>query len=420
MSVPDYSQHTHLERDWFAESVLGGYANAYAQYLTERGYATGTTASYLSCFAHFTHWFSLKQASLDDLGEDLITDFLDNHLPECRCASRCRRVRTEIRAALAQLLEMLRASGECRLPSASFLTAITEEIEDFDNYLIDVRGLSLATRLPRVRQVRDFLINHFGTGPVDLNSINPADVARFMFLYTEGWKPGSIKGAGISLRSYFTFRAIQGEQTTALIAALPRVAQWRLAGLPLVLSQEEITQLLHAFDRSHATGKRDYAITRCLLDLGLRRAEVAQLTLEDVDWHAGTLRFHAKGKRIDLLPLPEATGQAIAEYLQDGRPQTTRREIFVRHRPPLNAPAGLDIVRNAVRYAAKRCGLEHRIRGTHILRHTLACRLVQAGVRFKEIADLLRHRELNTTTIYAKADLPALAQVALPWPGRQR
>jgi site-specific recombinase XerD len=113
------------------------------------------------------------------------------------------------------------------------------------------------------------------------------------------------------------------------------------------------------------------------------------------------------------------TGRAIAEYLQHGRPQTTRRELFVRHRPPLNGSAGLDIVRNAVRYAAKRCGLEHRIRGTHILRHTIAGRLVQGGARFKEIADLLRHRSLDTTTIYAKVDLKALARVALPWPGRR-
>jgi integrase/recombinase XerD len=79
----------------------------------------------------------------------------------------------------------------------------------------------------------------------------------------------------------------------------------------------------------------------------------------------------------------------------------------------------LDIIRNAVRYAAQRCGLEHRIRGTHILRHTVACRMVQSGARFKEIADLLRHRSLDTTTIYAKVDVTGLSRVAMPWPGRQ-
>lgn len=418
MSVYACSKYTQLECKWFADTEIGAHADDYREYLTKRGYADGTIASYLSCVAHFAHWIAQQQVCLADLSEVQVTDFLYKHLPVCKCAPRCRRVQTEIHAALGQLLSMLRTSGECH-PRLEYLSStIAKELRDFDQYLIDVRGLSLATRLPRSRHVRDFLIDRFATGPVQMGSIKPADVAQFMSQYTVGWSPGSIKCAGISLRSYFRFRAIYGEQTTALIAALPRVAQWRLASLPQVLSHEQVDQLLHAFDLNHATGKRDYAITRCLLDLGLRRAEVSRLRLEDVDWVTGTVRIHAKGKRIDVLPLPKATGQAIADYLQEGRPRTTRREIFVRHRPPLNAPANLDIVRNAVRYAAKRCGLEDQIRGTHIFRHTLAGRLVQGGARFKEIADLLRHRTLDTTTIYAKVDMSALAQVALPWPGR--
>jgi integrase/recombinase XerD len=197
------------------------------------------------------------------------------------------------------------------------------------------------------------------------------------------------------------------------------VAQWRLGGLPDVLSSDEVRQLLNAFNLSSATGMRDYAITRCLVDLGLRRTEVAHLCLEDIDWRSGVLTLHGKGKRIDVVPLPRFTVQAIAAYLQYGRPQTTRREVFVRHRPPLNAAADLDIVRNAVRYAAERCGLQKRVRGTHIFRHTMACRMVQEGAPFKEIADLLRHRSLDTTSIYAKVNLPSLREVALPWPGRQ-
>jgi site-specific recombinase XerD len=296
--------------------------------------------------------------------------------------------------------------------------AISAELEDFDRHLTEVRGLCATTRSTRLHHVRDFLLEHFRVGRVELKKLDAADIARFIRRYTAGWRPASIRSASISLRSYFSLKASHGDTTTALIAALPRVAQWRLAGLPQVLSADEIRQLLLAFDRSTATGKRDYAMTRCLLDLGLRRTEVARLELEDVDWQAATLRIHAKGRRIDVLPLPAATGRAIAAYLQHGRPQTTRREIFVRHRPPINAPAGPDIVRNAVRYAAQRCGLERRVRGTHILRHTVACRLVQRGTPFKEIADLLRHRSLDTTTLYAKVDLPALARVALPWAGR--
>lgn len=113
--------------------------------------------------------------------------------------------------------------------------------------------------------------------------LGPSDVIRFIAHYTADWAPASIRATTTSLRCYFAFRASQGEQTSVLIAALPRVAQWRLVGLPKVLSNAETERLLGAFDRRKATGKRDYAIAHCLLDLGLRRTEVARLCLDDVD-----------------------------------------------------------------------------------------------------------------------------------------
>lgn len=409
-----------LAHPWFADSPLSTHVDAYVRYLSERGYAAGTIKAYFNGVAHFARWSRIQQVGLADIDEALINRFMDDHLPVCRCAVPCRHARHDIRAALGHLLAMLYDKGHRAQAGIAPVSApIAVELERFDRHLAEVRGLAPTTRSVRLRHLRDFLIHCFDLGPVHLKMLEPTDVIRFIALYTADWAPASMRAVTISLRSYFAFRACQGERATALIAALPQVAQWRLATLPPVLSSNEIEQLLGAFDRRQATGKRDYAIARCLLDLGLRRTEVARLCLDDVDWRAGTLTVRSKAKRIDVLPLPDATGRAITEYLLDGRPNTTRRELFVRHRPPLNAPAGPDIVRNAIRYAAKRCGLEHRIRGTHILRHTLAGRLVQGGARFKEIADLLRHRQLDTTTIYAKVDLKALVQVALPWPGRQ-
>lgn len=408
-----------MAHQWFVDSPLSTNADAYVRYLVERGYADGTIQGYFSSVAHFAHWCRTQQVGLADIDEALVNRFMDEHLQVCRCAMRCRRARHEMRAALGHLFAMLCAKGHrIQTGNVPVSVPIATELESFDRHLTEVRGLAPTTRSVRLRHLRDFLVHCFDSGPVHLKRLGPSDVIRFIAHYTADWAPASIRAATTSLRCYFAFRASQSEQTSALIAALPRVAQWRLAGLPQVLSNVEIEQLLGAFDRGQATGKRDYAIARCLLDLGLRRTEVARLCLDDVNWRIGTLTIRSKGKRIDVLPLPDATGRAIAEYLLDGRPNTTRRELFVRHRPPLNAPADPDIVRNAIRYAAKRCGLEHCIRGTHILRHTLAGRLVQGGARFKEIADLLRHRSLDTTTIYAKVDLEALAQVALPWPGR--
>lgn len=408
-----------LAHQWFADSPLGTSADAYIRYLHERGYAVGTINSYADCVAHFAYWLKTQEAGLTDINNALLKRFMEEHLPVCRCAARCRRSRHELQAALGHLLTMLCAK-EHRIHASTVpvSAAIAAELERFDRHLEQVRGLAPSTRSARLRHLRDFLIHCFGASPIHLETLGAADVIHFINGYTVGWVPASIRALTTSLRSYFTLLASQGKPSSALIAALPQVSQWRLATLPPVLSDAEIEQLLSAFDRRHATGKRDYAIARCLLDLGLRRTEVARLCLDDMDWQTGTLSIRSKGKRVDAMPLPDSTGDAIAQYLLDGRPNTTRRELFVRHRPPVNAPVDPDIVRNAIRYAAKRCGLEHRIHGTHILRHTLAGRLVHGGARFKEIADLLRHRHLDTTTIYAKVDLDALAQVALPWPGR--
>jgi integrase len=159
-------------------------------------------------------------------------------------------------------------------------------------------------------------------------------------------------------------------------------------------------------------------MVRCLVDLGLRASEVAFIQLDDLDWRDGTLRIaKAKAKRTTLLPLPAETGRAIVDYLRFGRPKTDSRALFVRHRAPRDEPVGPSLVRNAVRCAYSRCGLAQRWTGTHVLRHSTASRLLREGASLKDIADLLRHRSVNTTTIYVKVDLPRLTTVALPWPG---
>jgi site-specific recombinase XerD len=405
-----------LAQRWFATAGLEPHADSYCRYLTKRGYGQRTVESYFRSVAHFVHWISRQGIGLHEADDALIDRFLSVHLPHCRCARKCKRTGSDVHAAVVGFLEM---TGTVHTAPVSTVSAvIAREIADFDRYLMEVCGLADSTRAARRQHVSDFLVDRFATGPVNISKLSPSDVVRFVQNRTLGLAPGTIRSVSISLRRYFRFKASRGVPTTALIAALPSVPSWRLAGLPDVLSSEEIRQLLSAFDHNNATGMRDYAITRCLLDLGLRRAEVARLTLEDIDWRAGTLTFRGKGGRIDRLPLPRQTGEAIARYLRYGRPQSTRREVFVRHRPPLNTEANLDIVRNAVRYAAERCGLQQRVRGTHIFRHTMACRMTQVGTPFKEIADLLRHRCLDTTSIYAKVDVPSLRRVALPWPGR--
>jgi site-specific recombinase XerD len=419
MSELTHSRLTRSTQDWFSGTVLSSSSDAYIRFLTDRGYAPGTVNSYLRCVAHFAHWSASRRLALENIHEAAVTAFLEKHLPTCRCAPRCWRVRSEVRAALNHLLALLRAEGLVAEKVLTIPSAIAAELAAFDDYLAEVRGLQAITRQACLKHVRAFLLEHFGDSNIEMDALERSDIVRFTMAYTLRWKPSSVNQIGISLRSYLRFKAALGIETSALIAALPHVAQWRLARLPRHLSPDEVEQLLGAFDRSTATGRRDYAIARCYVDLGLRTSEIARLQLNDVDWREGTLRIRGKGQRTDRLPLPALTGRAMVEYLRRGRRQTRSRALFLRHRPPLDKAATADTIRAAIRNAAPRCGLATRLTGTHILRHTLARRLVQRGASLKVIADLLRHRSLDTTTIYAKVDLDALTTVAAPWPGRQ-
>jgi len=143
---------------------------------------------------------------------------------------------------------------------------------------------------------------------------------------------------------------------------------------------------------------------------------VVRLRLDDIDWQVGTVRISAgKARRADVLPLPQTTGEAITDYLLHERPKTTCRAIFVRHVAPLGEPVGRRVVQQALHAAYRRLGWDRtRI---HILRHTLASRLLNAGTPMKEIADILRHRSIVTSATYTRVDVTRLSAVALPWPG---
>ncbi|MGH8121952.1 MAG: site-specific integrase, partial [Rudaea sp.] len=315
------------------------------------------------------------------------------------------------------LITMLRARRQIRQRPADGPRAIHGTLQTYDEYLRDTCGLSEATRLYRRRYAMQFLHELFGEMPIRIRELTPQRIAEFFTRHAERCRPGSAQVLASSLRSYLRFEQLRGHGEQRLIAAVPSIPQWRLAALPNVLTDTEVQRLLAAFDRRSPTGLRDYAITCCVADLALRASEVAQLQLDSIDWRNGQILLRrSKPRRYDALPLPTRTAQALVAYLRRGRPRSTQRALFVRHAIPIGASIGPGIVRNAVRYAARRCGLADRCRGTHILRHTAATRLLRAGASLKEIADILGHRSLDTTTIYTKVDLPRLAAVALPWP----
>jgi integrase len=186
------------------------------------------------------------------------------------------------------------------------------------------------------------------------------------------------------------------------------------SSLPRGIRRADARALLGSCDRRQALGRRDYAIIVLLLRLGLGRGEVAGLTLEDIDWRAGELVVRGKGSRVDRMPLPADVGQAIASYLRHGRPRSGRREVFLRAKAPYD-PIASGTVASTVRRACGRAGIAEC--GSHRLRHTAACEMVKANIPLVRIGQVLRHRSLQSTAIYARVDVERLRLLAAPWPG---
>lgn len=295
---------------------------------------------------------------------------------------------------------------------------VADELRRYDDHLRDVRGLAAGTRRNHCRIVGQLLQKKFADGVIKIGRLHAADVRRFIARQL-GDSPSHSAAAQVAtaLRSYLRYRTICGDSVAGLIAVISSPVQWKLASLPRALKPDEVRRLLAALPYGRRP-RRGYAIVRCALDMGLRAGEIANLSIDDIDWRAGTVMLKdTKSRRQDILPLPMTTGQAFVDYLQHERPATTYRTLFLCRRESRDIPITTHVIQNVIRRACQRAGLPGS--GSHVLRHTLACRLVENGGSLKEVADVLRHRSLETTRIYAKLDTPNLADVALPWPGSE-
>lgn len=291
-------------------------------------------------------------------------------------------------------------------------------IEAYKQHQRRTRGLREQTLHGYEQFIRLFACAALEDDPIDLRRLSPSDVVEFVASIRGRFSPRSMKTVRTALRSFFRFLRFEGLCDKRLEAAIPAVAHWRLSALPRCLSDQQLGQVLASFDVSTPCGYRDRAIVLCLSSLGLRPREVADLRLEDIDWRGGTIHLRARKTRQGaVLPLPREAGSAIVTYLRQERPRTKERRVFVQHHASRRGePISSHAVSAVVVRALRRAEVEPPIAGAYVLRHTLASRMVRRGASLKEIADFLGHRCLDTTAIYAKLDLPALREVALPWP----
>lgn len=286
----------------------------------------------------------------------------------------------------------------------------------FDEHLRRVRGVCPGTRRNYARYVGEFLVTVFADGAADPRQIRPSDVVAFVGGVPARYRSRTVESAATSLRSFFRFLRSEGLRGDRLEDAVPMVPR-RATGLVRHLDSGTFEQLIASLDSSSPRGLRDRAIILCVARLGLRAGEVVHLQLEDLDWSNATVRVRArKTGHGALLPLTNEVGTALAGYLQHGRPETGAREVFVLHSLRTGSPISSSIVKRAVEHALDNAGIDAPTRGANLLRHSLATGLLEHGAGLQEIADMMGHSSLATTSIYAAVNVAALREVGLPWP----
>jgi len=388
----------------------GPYIDGFAAALHSDGYRNATAVRYIRAAVHLGH---VLQKHGGDLADIDISKF-DRHLQSCRCP-RCKGGRRNHHTLYGakRFRDYLVRIGVCKGPDLQ----ATEKVEPqlvvgFRHWLRKHRGAAENTIRLYCRDASHFVIA-LGDDPACWD----AQGVRKYFLDRSGHcGAGSIEKLITSSRVFLRYLSAQGLCKADLDKAVPAYASWRLAELPKYLSTEQVNALIAACDGSSPARRRDRAILLLLSRLGLRAGDVARLRLSDIEWQPGALRVSGKGAYQVRLPLPQEVGDALIDYLRS-RPTAQETDyVFLRSIAPFRPFVRGDGVSNVVRSAMKRAGVVSPAKGAHVLRHTAATEMLRQGVPLDRIGLVLRHRGIDTTAYYAKADVNLLKQVALPWP----
>lgn len=388
-----------------------------AEELDRAGYTRETARRYLSLIGGFSRHAAENGCTRP---ERVDRAAFERFLAE---APRSAHTRTVARSALGHVRRHLArkhgdepAAPAPKDPKEHFLVT-------YDAHLRDVRGLCGKSREELLRVARRVIAWHCGERPGQgLETFDGRDVLACAAHLMNRCRADSTRSAALSaLRSLLRHLVWRGVLDQDLSHLVPRVPSWRMARIPSHLPWDAVRRAIEVIDAGELSGLRDRAILLLFATLGLRNGELRRLELGDIRWRVGELRLRrTKSGRERVLPLLGEPGRALADYMLRGRPRTAAREVFVTVRPPFRALQCASVVSKIVGRRFAKCGIRPQIVGAHLIRHSLATRMVRCGRPIKEVADLLGHRRIDTTAVYVKVAVPQLAEVALPFPGGRR
>jgi site-specific recombinase XerD len=387
---------------------LGPYVDGYRARLLELGYAPMSVTHSLAALGHLGRWMDREGLDADQLNGGVIEAFLAAHVKEHGHLPS---------AGVMPLLDYLRSAGVVAPEPTRRRSPFDGFLGEYREWLAVERALSPDTVCGYMRLARRFLAERVSADDeLGVERLTGADLTGFLLRESARVKPGSVCCHANQLRQLVRYLSMRGFADPGLAEAVPSVGRSRDAGIPQFPARPAIERMLESCDRSRRVGVRDFAILTLLARLGLRTVEVARLELDDLHWRAGEIEIDGKGHERARLPLPHDVGEALVAYLTLRRRHGSRLVFLSEHAP--TRPIGPPGVRSVVRDACRRADIEHV--AAHRLRHALASELLREGASLIDISQVLRHKHLESTMIYAKVDLARLRQAAGSWPGAAR
>ena len=286
-----------------------------------------------------------------------------------------------------------------------------ETLDQFKNYAKPKLTHGSIFRIEQV--LSDFFTYLLAHDILDCTHISPKYIEGFAATLS-GYAKKTLAICMYGLRVFLGFLYAEGIVDNDLRASVPSLTYVNRRNVPTTWSKEETERIINAVDRANPCGKRDYAILLTIARLGLRQSDITGLMFEHIDWPKCTISIvQAKTKRPLSLPLPEDVGNAIIDYLKNGRPPCEDPYVFLKHTPPFGQLHSVYMLLDKHVRLAKIKRPVGGPKGPHTLRHSLAGRLLENGVTVETISAVLGHTLSNSTLDYLKIDTSSLSECAL-------
>jgi integrase/recombinase XerD len=397
-------------------SPLGPYMEGFVSTVAGIGYTPQSLYDVVLGATEFArHLVATGVTDVAALRERDVTAFVGT-LPVYRCRERYRMPCVRGSRAGHHMLRYLRMLG-VTVPEPVPMRAYGWVLDEWLTMLRDHRGLAPQSVDLYRRNVEPFL-EELGAdaSPERLVALSPERARAYVQRQAPRLARVTRKNRVITLRSFLRFAFSRGYLARDVSDALDRVPCFTQDRLPRGPKWEDLAKVLMAVNRSAPQGRRDFAILLLLMTYGVRRGQLVELRVDDVHWSQSTITFPVakRGRRVEM-PLTSSAGDALVHYLRESRPPTSERRIFLSTAPPFRALAAGSVY-NIVSAAFRAADIESPHRGSHAIRHAWATRAMAQGQSLKTIADLLGHRSLESTRIYAKVDVTQLRAVSLAWP----